>query len=99
MLEESYQILGVPPEADFAQIKQAYFAKIKQHSPDNDPEGFKRVRKAYETLKKQQGGRKKTALRNIQAHPDFINTPEKFCEQIEQEYRDLTLIKLVLNFS
>jgi curved DNA-binding protein CbpA len=32
-------------------IKQAYFALIREHSPETDPEGFKRIRAAYESLR------------------------------------------------
>ena len=49
--ESPYQILGVDRDATEAQVKAAYFAKVRQHPPERDPEGFKRIRAAYEQLK------------------------------------------------
>ena len=45
-----YEILNIQHGADKAAIKRAYFAAVKKHPPDADPEGFKAVRAAYETL-------------------------------------------------
>ena len=45
-----YELLDVPKDADNNLIKRAYFGAVKQHSPDRDPEGFKAIRAAYETL-------------------------------------------------
>ncbi len=49
--DNPYKTLGVERDATEAQIKQAYFALIRQHSPEHDPEGFKRIRSAYEKLR------------------------------------------------
>ena len=43
-----WQTLGIAPTSDEATIKQAYAARIREHRPDRDPEGFRRVRAAYE---------------------------------------------------
>ena len=43
-----WQTLGIAPTSDEAVIKQAYAARIREHRPDRDPEGFRRVRAAYE---------------------------------------------------
>jgi len=45
-----YELLNVERGADANQIKRAYFSAVKLHSPDSDPEGFKAIRVAYETL-------------------------------------------------
>jgi len=45
-----YELLEIPQDADKATVKRAYFGKVKLHSPDKDPEGFKGIRLAYETL-------------------------------------------------
>lgn len=42
--------LGVPVGADRAAIKRAYRAALGEHPPDRDPDGFRRVREAYELL-------------------------------------------------
>ncbi len=46
-----YERLGVPPDATADQIKRAYFRAVRQHPPERDPEGFKALREAWETLK------------------------------------------------
>ncbi len=46
-----YQVLGVDQGATEAEIKKAYFQLIRQHSPERDPEQFKRIRQAYEQVR------------------------------------------------
>ncbi len=46
-----YAILGVEPDATPAQLRMAYHRQLRDHPPERDPEGFKRVREAYETLR------------------------------------------------
>jgi hypothetical protein len=48
-----YELLNIPISADTTEIKRAYFSAVKLHSPDSDPEGFKAIRLAYETLSEQ----------------------------------------------
>jgi hypothetical protein len=51
---EAFEILGVGPDADQAQIKAAYREKVKEVHPDadgGDEEQFKRVNRAYERLR------------------------------------------------
>ena len=43
-----WQTLGIAPTGDEAAIKKAYAARIREHRPDRDPEGFRAVRAAYE---------------------------------------------------
>jgi TPR repeat protein len=45
-----WEILGVPPAADRATIRRAYAARLKQCRPDDDREGFQRLREAYEMM-------------------------------------------------
>lgn len=49
-----YHTLGLEPGASQEEIKRAYFKKVRQHSPEADPEQFQKIREAYEQLKKQQ---------------------------------------------
>ncbi|WP_437683063.1 DnaJ domain-containing protein [Sorangium sp. So ce131] len=46
----AYDTLGVRPEDGAASIKRAYRREVIAHPPDLDPEGFRRVREAYELL-------------------------------------------------
>lgn len=48
---DPYVTLGVERAATAAEIKQAYFTLVRIHSPERDPETFKRVRSAYERLR------------------------------------------------
>src|SRR5580700_8475682 len=45
-----WEVLGIAPQADEQQIRRAYARLLKAHRPDQDPEGFRRVRDAYEAL-------------------------------------------------
>ena len=51
LTENPYQVLGLERDASEAAIKQAYFALVREHSPERDPDGFKRIRAAYEKLR------------------------------------------------
>ena len=51
---EAYRILGLSPGADPAAVKAAYRRKVKAVHPDadsGDPEAFRKVTAAYETLR------------------------------------------------
>lgn len=50
-LPDPYAELGLAETATEAEIKQAYFALVRQHPPETDPQGFKRIRAAYERLR------------------------------------------------
>ncbi len=43
-----WNILGIPPTRDTAQIKSAYARQSKTCNPEDDPQGFMRLRKAYQ---------------------------------------------------
>ena len=59
--EDPYKTLGLEYGATEIEIKHAYFNKVREHSPERDPEAFKRIRAAYETLRSS-GERAKTDL-------------------------------------
>jgi len=42
-------ILGIAPTKDKTVIKKAYAEQLKLHHPEDDPDGFQQVRKAYES--------------------------------------------------
>jgi curved DNA-binding protein CbpA len=48
---DPYAVLGVGHTAALEEIKKAYFALVRQHPPEKDPEEFKRIRAAYEQLR------------------------------------------------
>jgi curved DNA-binding protein CbpA len=48
---DPYEVLGVAQNASPGEIKQAYFALVRLHPPEREPEAFKQVRAAYEKLR------------------------------------------------
>ncbi len=48
---DPYSVLGVAHTASPEEIKKAYFALVRQHPPEREPEMFKRIRAAYEQLR------------------------------------------------
>jgi curved DNA-binding protein CbpA len=51
---DPYRVLGVLPTATQADIKQAYFALIRQYPPETEGENFKLIRAAYEKIRSAQ---------------------------------------------
>ena len=47
-MTDCFLILEIEETKDLASIKSAYYKKLKTVNPEDDPEGFKRLRKAYE---------------------------------------------------
>lgn len=43
-----WNVLGLTPDADSRTIKRQYAALLKKTRPDDDPEGYQRLREAYE---------------------------------------------------
>ena len=46
-----YRVLGVPARASAEEIQAGYYRAVRRHPPERDPEGFRRVQDAYDTLK------------------------------------------------
>ena len=46
--EQIFHILGIQETRDEREIKRAYMERLKGTNPEDDPEGFKRLRQAYE---------------------------------------------------
>jgi curved DNA-binding protein CbpA len=45
-----YAVLGLDHSADERAVKKAYFALVRKHPPETDPDAFQRIREAYEVL-------------------------------------------------
>jgi len=50
-LEEAFVELGLDPDADRDGVRRAYLRLLKTRKPEADPEGFMRLRTAYERVK------------------------------------------------
>jgi curved DNA-binding protein CbpA len=48
---DPYATLGLQRTATAAEIKQAYFALVRAHPPEREPDRFKQIRAAYERLR------------------------------------------------
>jgi len=67
---DPYIVLGLPRSADQSEIRMAYFALVRQHPPEQDPETFKRIRAAYDKLRTSQR-RAETDLFMLQSPPPW----------------------------
>ena len=50
-MADPYTVLGLARQATATEIKRAYFTLVREHTPEHDPEGFKRIRAAYDALR------------------------------------------------
>jgi DnaJ-class molecular chaperone len=50
MSEHLFTVLEIAPTLELAEVKRGYFAALARHPPHADPEGFRKVRAAYEVL-------------------------------------------------
>jgi hypothetical protein len=90
-----WQILEIEQTTDIKEIKKAYAAKLKQHKPEVDPEGFQRVREAFEMAKKFASGEP------IDSEPENLEVIEtQSIEDADQHYdtepQDLGILLLNL---
>lgn len=51
MSDDPYAVLGLDRSAKADDVRRAYLRLVRVHTPESDPEQFKRVRAAYETLR------------------------------------------------
>ncbi len=66
-LIDAAQTLGLTGIEDPASIKAAYRRLLVLHPPDRDPEGFRRIRSAFEALKDPGVGARDRLLRPLPA--------------------------------
>ena len=72
-----WNVLGLTPDADSRAIKRQYAALLKKTRPDDDPEGFQRLREAYEV-----------ALQWSQAPQETVEViVENLDETLDQRYQ------------
>ncbi len=74
MPDNPYFVLGLESTLDVARIKRAYFSALSRTPPHIDPEGFRRLRAAYEALTDE----KTRTLRFLQTPPDAAGELERF---------------------
>lgn len=55
MTSGPFDVLRCEPTLDEGAIRRAYYAELRLHPPHLDPDGFKRLREAYDVLLDPQG--------------------------------------------
>lgn len=83
MAEDLYQTLGVTADADERQIKKAYFRLVRKHPPEKDPENFKAIRAAYETLFDEKARKSYDAMANF--GEELAELLDKAMERVAEE--------------
>jgi len=71
MNADPYAVLGLTRQASMLDIKKAYFSLVRQHPPERDPDGFRRIRSAYEALRTPTA-RADTDWQLVQPPPQFV---------------------------
>ena len=80
MTNDPFVVLGLDETASDGMIRDAYIAALRISPPDRDPEGFRRIRDAYEQLRDPE---KRLALRLFGPTPllDLAALVETFPEE------------------
>jgi len=50
-MSDPYEVLGIDPRSDDAEIRRRYLELVRRHPPDREPERFAAVREAYDQLR------------------------------------------------
>jgi len=96
MANEFYQLLELSPQATPSEIKRNYCRLVRKYSPEKDPERFKLIREAYETLS---DSKAKENYDSLQRHGEQISKlVDEAQEKISEEDWEaaIPLLKKVL---
>lgn len=85
-IQQSFQILGIPETTQTNQIQKAYRSMLAKNHPEENPEGFKQLRKAYETALNYANGAVQTSLE--QPAPSPVDT---WFTKVQETYRSIRL--------
>ncbi len=97
-MESPYAVLGIPRNASPETVKKAYFNLIRKPPPEKDPQGFKLIRLAYDSLRDADKRSQTDLFLFSDPYGEFnVNMPEecKFSEEIDlkiaiQSFSDLS---------
>jgi len=81
-VDVALDVLGLSGEPTAAEVRRAYLRQVKAHPPERDPEGFRRVREAYDRL---QAGYQAPRVAEPEAEPAPLlpSMPQPAQEQLE----------------
>jgi tetratricopeptide (TPR) repeat protein len=85
-MDSIWKILGIEQTSDLDSIKNAYRQKLVSVNPEDDPEGFKALRSAYETALQQA----KTSDAEKQSDTETLTEYDIWIKKIEEIYRNFT---------
>ncbi len=71
MISDPYAVLGLTRQATALEVKEAYFKLVHDYPPERDPEGFQRIRAAYEALRTPTA-RARTDRQFVQPPPPYV---------------------------
>ena len=79
-MNDFFNTLGIEATKEEKKIKKAYRARLHAVNPEDDPDGFKRLREAYEEALKY--------ARQKEEEPENPSPAEEFISRCEQLYKD-----------
>lgn len=79
----NWSILGISKTKDENKIKEAYYEKLKIVHPEENPEGFKLLRKAYEEVLDE--------INEVDEDESCLNNIEKWIKVVEKNYEKFSL--------
>ncbi|MDR3071923.1 MAG: hypothetical protein LBU41_00330 [Clostridiales Family XIII bacterium] len=84
-----WEILGIEPTTERGEIKKAYHQRLPLHHPEEDPEGFRQLREAFDTAIEYAATSAYTHHANIQ--PDEVDTEGITSDSFSTPSSDLPL--------
>jgi curved DNA-binding protein CbpA len=96
MSADHYATLGVDRSAREEEIRRAYYRLVREHPPEKDPEGFKLIRTAYDTLSNPTARADYDAMFQYGDEISRLFAEAVQCEKEEQWGRAIPLLKRIL---
>jgi hypothetical protein len=86
--ESPFAVLGLSATLDLGKVKRAWFSALSRHPPHQDPEGFRRLRAAYEELIQPGGLAMAFAASPIDSAATLAKWNERFAAAIARHAED-----------
>lgn len=79
-----FEILGISPTKDVKAIRRAYSKLLTKFSPENDPEGFQRLRAAYEEALLKANEEEEETIKKLSPIDEFMESFEGIYKDYEK---------------